>query len=89
MSSCAVSALVPSSRIVAPLTLTRPSSISCSAARREAIPARDKIFCNRSTSLSSYHEDAENTKFTKIRYALAVQANRFVFFEFFVFFVSS
>src|SRR3954469_19692714 len=46
MSSRAGSALVPSSRTVVPLTVTRPSSISCSAARREAMPACDKIFCS-------------------------------------------
>jgi hypothetical protein len=33
------SALTPISRIVRPLTLTRPSAISFSAARREATPA--------------------------------------------------
>ena len=43
------SALVPSSRTVAPLTVTRPSSISCSDARRDATPACDRIFWRRST----------------------------------------
>ena len=33
---------------VAPLTVTRPSSISCSDARRDAMPACDRIFCRRS-----------------------------------------
>ena len=32
-----------------PLTVTRPSSINCSDARRDAMPACDKIFCKRST----------------------------------------
>src|SRR5215210_5440629 len=48
MSSFAGSALVPSSRTVVPLTVTRPSSISCSDARRDATPACDRIFCSRS-----------------------------------------
>src|SRR5437867_10785825 len=59
MSSRAGSALVPSSRIVAPFTVTRPSSISCSDARREAMPACDRIFCRRSISPTLYHEGHE------------------------------
>src|ERR1700730_12530840 len=47
-SSCTGSALVPSSRTMAPLTLTRPSRINCSLARRDATPARERIFCSRS-----------------------------------------
>src|SRR5688500_18797781 len=47
MSSAAGSALTPISRIVWPLTETRPSSISFSAARREAIPAWESSFCSR------------------------------------------
>src|SRR6185369_9140854 len=43
------SAFVPSSRTVVPLTVTRPSRINCSDARRDAIPACDRIFCSRST----------------------------------------
>ena len=45
--------LVPSSVTVRPLRLTRPWRISSSAARREAIPAAESSFCNRSTALSS------------------------------------
>src|SRR5205085_64177 len=55
MSSCAGSALVPSSRMVSPLTVTRPSTISCSDARRDATPARDRIFCSRSIA-HTYHD---------------------------------
>src|SRR5215510_6852345 len=51
ISSTAGSALVPSSRAVEPLTVTRPSTISRSPARREATPARDRIFWSRSTGL--------------------------------------
>src|SRR5215203_6038898 len=51
MSSSEASAFVPSSRTVVPFTVTRPSSISCSDARLEAIPACDRIFWRRSTSL--------------------------------------
>ena len=36
--------LGPQLRIVAPLTVTRPSSISCSDARRDAMPACERIF---------------------------------------------
>src|SRR5712664_3141794 len=64
MSSCAGSAFVPSSRTGTPFTGTRPSSISCSLARREAIPAWERIFCNRSTaySLATKARKHENTK---------------------------
>src|SRR5687768_7748657 len=48
MSSVVTSALVPISRTVSPLTVTRPSAITCSAARRDAMPARDRIFWRRS-----------------------------------------
>src|SRR5882724_10069537 len=41
------SALAPSSRTCWPFTVTRPSSIICSALRREVTPAPDKIFCRR------------------------------------------
>jgi hypothetical protein len=44
MSSRVTSALVPSSVTVWPLTLTRPWVIATSAARREATPARERIF---------------------------------------------
>src|SRR5260221_10748196 len=54
MSSRAGSALLPSSRTVAPFTCTRPSSISCSLARRDATPACDRIFWIRSTE-TVYH----------------------------------
>src|SRR6185436_17725220 len=47
MSSVSASALVPISSTVLPLTVTRPSAISFSAARREAMPAWDRIFCSR------------------------------------------
>src|SRR5687767_5619039 len=47
MSSACGSALTPISRTVRPLTDTRPSSISRSAARREATPACERIFCRR------------------------------------------
>src|SRR5206468_190207 len=46
MSSRAGSAFVPSSKVVTPFTLTRPSRIICSDARRDATPACDRIFCN-------------------------------------------
>ena len=39
--------------IVLPLTVTRPSSISCSLARREAMPACDRIFCRRSMAIAA------------------------------------
>ena len=38
-----------------PFTVTRPSSIICSDARREATPACDRIFCRRSIT-TVYHE---------------------------------
>src|SRR5258706_9500457 len=63
MSSRLGSAFAPSSRTASPLTVTRPSSISCSDARRDATPACDKIFCSRSTS-TVYHEVTTNTKHT-------------------------
>src|ERR1700730_11162885 len=53
MSSRAASAFVPSSRTVVPFTVTRPSSISFSEARREAIPACDRIFWIRSMAISN------------------------------------
>src|SRR5690606_36950232 len=37
----------PSSVIVSPLTVTRPSTMSVSATRRDATPAADRIFCSR------------------------------------------
>src|SRR6188474_2406999 len=49
MSSAAGSALTPISRTVVPLSVTRPSAISFSAARLEATPACDRIFCRRRT----------------------------------------
>src|SRR6185503_5203539 len=62
MSSRAGSAFVPSSRTVVPLTVTRPSSINCSDARREATPAWERIFCKRSITtdcLSRRHGEHE------------------------------
>src|SRR5688572_4455487 len=56
MSSAAGSALTPISWIVRPLTLTRPSAISFSAARREAIPAWERIFWSRITARSLSQE---------------------------------
>src|SRR2546425_1244417 len=41
------SALEPSSVIVRPFTVTRPCRISCSALRRDVIPAPEMIFCKR------------------------------------------
>ena len=41
------SALVPSFETTEPLTVTRPSTINRSAARRDAIPAADRIFWSR------------------------------------------
>src|SRR5262245_4456929 len=46
--SCERSALVPSSRTTLPFTSTLPSWMSCSALRREAMPAWARIFCSRS-----------------------------------------
>src|SRR5277367_735962 len=43
------SALLPSSVMVWPFTVTRPDLISSSAWRREAMPARAIIFCSRSS----------------------------------------
>ena len=45
---------MPSSRTVSPFTVTRPSSMSCSAPRREAKPARARIFWRRSCTGASY-----------------------------------
>jgi hypothetical protein len=53
MSSRRASARVPSSRIVVPLTDTRPWVMSVSAARLEATPAAERIFWSRSPVLSS------------------------------------
>src|SRR4026209_1736650 len=47
------SALLPSSVTGVPLTTTRLSRISSSAFRREARPARERIFCRRSSAISS------------------------------------
>src|SRR5438034_5793618 len=52
MSSRAASAFVPSSRTVAPLMVTRPSLMIFSAPRRDATPARDRIFCSLSSTIS-------------------------------------
>src|SRR5271156_1745046 len=49
MWSFASSALLPSSVMVWPFTVTRPDLISSSAWRREAMPARAIIFCSRSS----------------------------------------
>src|SRR5579859_2588416 len=46
------SALLPISVTALPFTVTRPSRISCSALRREAAPARERIFCSRSSGMS-------------------------------------
>src|SRR5688572_4627063 len=46
IASFAGSALVPSSRTVWPFTITRPSRIICSDARRDATPAAERIFCS-------------------------------------------
>jgi hypothetical protein len=43
-----------------PLTLTRPSSISCSLARRDAIPAWDSIFCRRSINAQLSRHNAHD-----------------------------
>ena len=47
---------------VVPFTDTRPSSIICSEARREAMPACERIFCKRSISSLVYHEGPNITK---------------------------
>src|SRR2546425_1044918 len=44
-----MSALLPISRTVTPLTVIRPSAMTCSAPRREATPARARIFWRRSS----------------------------------------
>src|SRR5262245_22651853 len=64
MSAVEGSALTPISRTVRPLTVTRPSSISFSAARRDATPACDRIFwsrmpCESFTSLLFDHRRPE------------------------------
>src|SRR5579883_2486582 len=46
------SAFEPSSLTTAPLTVTRPSRMICSACRREAMPACDRIFCRRSSAIA-------------------------------------
>ena len=72
MSSRDGSALVPSSRTVVPFTVTRPSSISCSDARREAMPACDRIFCRRSTHWST----TKVTKSRSLKYRFVLCASR-------------
>jgi hypothetical protein len=52
MSSRRASARVPNSRIVVPLTDTRPWVMSVSAARLEDTPAAERIFWSRSPFLS-------------------------------------
>src|SRR6185437_5837410 len=47
------SALLPSSVITWPFTVTRPCAISSSALRREEIPAAAMIFCRRSVATTS------------------------------------
>src|SRR4029453_12936889 len=47
ITSLSGSAFVPSSRTVSPFTITRPSRIIVSEARRDATPAVDRIFCRR------------------------------------------
>jgi len=47
------SALDPSSVTTAPLTVTRPATIICSAWRRDATPACERIFWIRSSGISS------------------------------------
>ena len=49
-SSAAGSALAPGIDTTAPLTVTRPSRISDSAARRDATPAAAISFCSRTPS---------------------------------------
>src|SRR5688572_5971823 len=56
MSSRAALARVPSSRTVTPLTVTRPWTMSSSDRRREAMPARDRIFWSRSMAGSAGRE---------------------------------
>src|SRR5664279_1073527 len=51
MWSSSISALLPSSVTICPLTDTRPLVISSSALRREAIPAAAMIFCSRSAGM--------------------------------------
>src|SRR5437016_10076737 len=55
MSSREGSAFVPRARSASPFTVTRPSSINCSLARREATPAWERIFWRRSTTSNFYH----------------------------------
>src|SRR5690349_29980 len=45
------SAFVPSCVITAPFTVTRPSTINCSALRRLAMPACARIFCSLSSGI--------------------------------------
>src|SRR6266699_2224379 len=45
--------------MVAPLTLTRPSAIMRSAARREATPASARSFCNRSGGITGSEDSRE------------------------------
>src|SRR5574341_464527 len=59
MWSSAGSALVPNSLTTRPLTVTSPSRMSCSAARREAIPARAISFCRRSLDMEWATSGAE------------------------------
>src|SRR5438128_850192 len=49
MWSRSMSALVPNSVMIWPLTVTRPWAISSSTLRREAMPAAAMIFCRRSS----------------------------------------
>src|SRR6185437_4759606 len=49
MWSRSASAFVPSSVTAFPFTVTRPSTINCSALRRDATPAAERIFCRRSS----------------------------------------
>src|SRR5436190_5379260 len=51
------SAFVPSSSTVSPFTMTRPSRIIFSEARRDATPALDKIFCNLLSTISNLNPD--------------------------------
>src|SRR5882757_486547 len=50
MTALTGSTRVPNSRTTLPSTLTRPSAISSSAARRLATPALDSTFCSRTPS---------------------------------------
>src|SRR5687768_3720512 len=61
MSSVARSALVPISRTTSPFTVTRPSAMTRSAARREAMPARDRIFWIRSCMEGFYRAGCGRT----------------------------